>query len=86
LPKSASASSKKDHAAGLSRIEQAAQVLLGLADILADHRGEIDAVEIEPKMIGDDFGGHRLAGAAVAGEQHADAEARLIFPSNPQSW
>ena len=37
---------EQDRAAVLGRVEQPAQILLGLADIFADHRGEIDAVEI----------------------------------------
>ena len=66
---------EQDRAAALSAASNsAAQVLLGLADVLADHGGQVDAVEVEPQLVGDDLGGHRLAGAARAGEQRADAE------------
>ena len=44
---------EQDRAAVLGGVEQAAQVLLGLADVLADHRRQIDAVEIEPQLVGD---------------------------------
>ena len=41
---------EEDGAALLGGVEDAAQVLLGLADVLADHRGEVDAVEVEPQL------------------------------------
>ena len=40
---------EQDRAAVLGRVEQPAQVLLGLADVFADHGGEIDAVEVQPQ-------------------------------------
>jgi hypothetical protein len=43
--------------------------LLGLADVLADDRGEVDLEEIEPHLNGEDLGGYGLAGAAGAREQ-----------------
>lgn len=49
--------------------EDALQVLLGLADVLVDDRGELDDVEIEAEFGGDDLGGERLAGAGLAREQ-----------------
>ena len=33
----------------------------------------VDLVEIESELVGDDLGGHRLAGAGRAGEQRVDA-------------
>src|SRR5207244_11882488 len=52
----------------LGGVEYAAQVALGLADVLADHLAEIDPIEIEPQLAGEDLGGQRLAGAARSGE------------------
>ena len=37
--------------------------------------GQVDAIEVEPQLVGEHLGGHGLAGAAGAGEQGADAEA-----------
>ena len=53
--------------------EDALEVLLGLADVLVDDRREVDDVEVEAELAGDDLGGHRLAGARVAREQRDDA-------------
>ena len=39
------------------------EVLLGLADPLGDHPGEVDLEQAEPERAGDDLGGERLAGA-----------------------
>ena len=52
------------------------EVLLRLADVLAHHRREIDPVEIELQLIREHLGRHRLAGAALAREQRADAQGR----------
>ena len=41
---------EQDRAAVLGRVEDAAQVLLGLADVLAHHAGEVDPVEVEPQL------------------------------------
>ncbi len=68
---------EEDRAAILGGIEEAAQVLLRLADIFADHRREVDAVEIEAQAVGDDLGSHRLARAAFSGEQGVDAQAAI---------
>ena len=43
--------------------EDPVEVLLGLADVLVDDRREVDDVEVEPEVAGDDLGRHRLAGA-----------------------
>ena len=50
-------------------VEDAVEVLLGLADVLADHRRQVDLVQLEAQLGGDDLGGHRLAGAGRAGEE-----------------
>ena len=42
---------EQDRAAVLGRVEQAAQILLGLADVLADDRRQVDAVEVEPQLV-----------------------------------
>ena len=76
LPKSASASSKKSrHAAGLGRVEDLPQVLLGLPDVLADHGGQVDAAQVEGELLGHDLRCQGLAGAAGPGEECGDPEA-----------
>ena len=70
---------EQDGAAVFRGVEDAPQVLFGLADVLADHLAEIDAIEIEPQFVGEHFGGHRLAGAAGAGEERADAQSACAF-------
>src|SRR6185295_2245892 len=54
-------------------VEDPAEVLLGLADPLADHRREIDLVELEAELGRDHRRRERLAGARRAGEQQAQA-------------
>ncbi len=49
--------------------EDAVQVLLGLADVLVDDGREVDHVQVQPEVAGEDLGRHRLAGAGIAGEQ-----------------
>ena len=68
---------QQDRAALLGRVEDPPQVLLGLADVLADHATQIDAVEIERQLVGDHLGRQGLAGAALAVEQRAHAEAAI---------
>ena len=52
------------------------EVLLGLADVLADHLAEVDAVEVERELAGQHLGRQRLAGAATGpANSAADAEA-----------
>ena len=67
------------------RGEDPLEVLLGLADVLADDRGEVDLVEVQPELAGDDLGGHGLAGARRPGEQRADARARRRAPARTPS-
>src|SRR5439155_14002746 len=64
---------EEDRAASFSGVKNAPEVLLGLADVLADDAGEIDAIEIEVEVGRDDLRGHRLSGAARAREQRGDA-------------
>ena len=66
---------QQQHRCPLARLEQLAQVLLGLPDVLAHHPGQVDAVQVEPERAGQDLRGHRLAGAARAREQSGRAAA-----------
>src|SRR5690606_17274111 len=65
-------------AAAFGRVEEAAQVLLRFADVFADDGREVDAVEVEAEGVGEDLGGHRLARAALAGEEHAESEPAAV--------
>ena len=53
----------------LGHAKQAVEVLLGLADVLRHDAREIDAVGLEPEVVGDHLRGHRLARPGRAGEQ-----------------
>src|SRR5262249_17817199 len=66
---------EEDGATVLCRVEETAEVLLRLADVLAHDRGEVDAIQIQAQLVRDPLGRHRLARAALAGEEDADAEA-----------
>ena len=66
-----------------SRVEQLAQVLLRLANVLADHRRQVDAIQVQPQLVGQDFGRHSLAGAAFAAEQHRDAQPAAAAAESP---
>ena len=70
---------EQQRAALFGRVENLLQVLFGLADVLADHRRKVDAVEIEAQLASQHFGGERLAGAAGAGEQRAQSETALTL-------
>ena len=71
---------EQEHRAGfLGGVENALEILLGLADIFADHRGEIDAKQIALQLAGNDFCCHRLADAARPGEQRRHAEAAVAL-------
>ena len=71
-------------------VEDAGEVLLGLADVLRDHHRQVDAVDVEPGLAADQRRGQRLAGAgrtveerAVAGRERAPQapvveDARLV--------
>ena len=65
---------EEQHGAGaLGVVEDDVEVLLGLADVFRDDLREVDGIEIGRELGGDGMGGHRLAGAALAGEQGGDA-------------
>ena len=58
LPNSASASSKNRIQSRLRRaVEDAGEVLLGLADVLRDHHRQVDAIDVEPGLLPDQRGG-----------------------------
>ena len=62
--------------AGAGGVEHLLEVLLGLADVLADHRRQVELEHVEAEVAGDDLGGQRLAGAGGAGEQRHEAPRR----------
>src|SRR5262249_13073334 len=64
---------EQDGAALLGAVEDVAEILLRLADVLADDAGQVDAIEVELQMVGEDVGGHRLARAGRARKERADA-------------
>ena len=65
---------EQQHAvAALGVVEDLREVLLGLADPLADNRREVDLIEVEPELGGDHRCRERLAGARWPREQHAEA-------------
>src|SRR5687767_8820513 len=61
---------EEDGVGGLTFMEDLLQVLFGLAYILADHRRQVYFVQFKPQVGGEDLGGHRLARAWLAREQH----------------
>ena len=74
---------EEDRPAVLRGIEEAAQVFLGLADVFADHRREVDAIEVEAQVVGDHLGCHGLAGAALARKEGVDAQAAVHLVGKP---
>ena len=64
---------EQDAIAALRGIEDPLQVLLRLADVLADDPRQIDAIELAPERLRDYFSGHGLAGTRAAGEQRGGA-------------
>ena len=53
---------KQDGAATFGGIEDTAEVLVGFADVLADHGAEIDPVKVQAQLPGQDLGGHGFPG------------------------
>ena len=49
-----------------SRVEDAPQVLLGLADVLAHDRRQVDAIEVEPQLVRQHLRRQCLTSAACA--------------------
>ena len=66
---------EQDGGALFGGVEDAAQILLGLADVLADDLAEVDAEEIEAQLVREHLRGGGLARAAGAREEDTDAEA-----------
>jgi hypothetical protein len=50
----------EDGVAGGGLVEDAGQVLLGLADVRGEHPGQVALVEVEAQGVGEDVGGHGL--------------------------
>ncbi len=71
---------EQQDARALADVEHVAQALFGLADVLVDHPGQIDAVEVQPQFACDHLGGHGLACAAGAAEQGGDTVAEVGQP------
>ena len=63
---------EENRAAVLRRVEHAPQILLGLSDVFAYHRRQIDAIQVQAQIVGDHFGGHGFSRSAVARKQSAD--------------
>ena len=53
--------------------EDPVEVLLGLPDVLRDDGGQVNAEELEPELARQHLGGHRLARAGLAREEHLQA-------------
>ncbi len=74
---------QQDRAGALRRAEDAFEILFGLADVLGDDRRKVDAVQLEPDVVGDHRSRHRLARTRGAGEEdhQAGAAARALDQS-----
>src|SRR5207249_9362451 len=59
--------------ARMRRPKDAIEILLGLADVLADDPGEVNLIEVQPQVPGYDPGRHRLARARGPGEEDFQA-------------
>src|SRR5438093_5865714 len=65
---------EKEHYTTLScRMEDAPQILLGLANVFGDDGAQIDAVQVFSEIAGQCLGGHEGAHPVSAGEQDANA-------------
>src|SRR6185437_15161434 len=64
---------KKDRGAVAGERKDAIEVLLGLADVLADDSGEVDAPEIESGFAREHGGAHRFPCAWASAEERGDA-------------
>ena len=68
----------------LGSLENAREVFFGLADVLAHHAGQIDAIKIQRQVIREYLGGHRFSRAADAGTARQLAfEAPLPMDAGP---
>lgn len=54
---------EEDSIAGLGLSKDAGQILLRLAYVLADHRGKVNLVKIQPQLTGHDLSSHGLSRA-----------------------
>src|SRR6266545_7406847 len=71
----------EDGASCLRLVEDASEILLGLADVLTDDRGEVDAVELDAEVVSEDLGRPRSAAPLFANEEccHSAPLATLPF-------
>ena len=75
---------QQDGTATCCGTEQALEILFGLSDVFADHTGEIDLIQVELELIGDDLCRQGLAGPARTREKRADAKpARTCLHKTP---
>jgi len=83
-----SAWSKKGCRRPLGCVDTRPQVLLRLADVLADDLPQVDAVEVEARgrLASELFGGQRLAGATVADKEHGEAVTASGRSAEAQAW
>ena len=74
---------EEDSVAGFRLLENARQVLLGLADVFADDRREVDLVKVQPKLSRHYLRRHGIARAGRAGEERIEtlAERELLIES-----
>src|SRR5277367_5176298 len=77
---------EQHYAAGFGRVKNLLQVLFGLADVFADHRRQIDAVEVEVQFAGEHLGGQRFSRSALAGEKRAEAESAAALRREAPSF
>ena len=77
---------QENGAALFRRIEHTPQVFLCFSDVLADYGREVDPVDIQPQIIGQDFRRHRFARAARPREQRADAQPARSFRRKPPTF
>ncbi len=81
LPNSASASSKNSIAFAVSAAAKMRSRFFSVSPMyLLTTVAQVDLVEVEAELAGDDLGGHRLAGARATGEQRAHALAEGEHP------
>ena len=56
--------------------EDAGKVLLRLADVFRDQPGEVDLINVQPEVVGDDLRSHGLTGAGLAGKEGSNTPAQ----------
>ncbi len=70
---------QQDGAASLRRVEHPPQVLFRFADVLAHHLAQVDAIQIQPQLVGQHLRRHGLARAAGTRKQHANTQTSRAF-------